>query len=164
MMQDRFPVSVVLVQRPARSPWLDHVLQVEAVLPGAVDCDPGAVLFQDGETTRLFAGTTAIAAHAGDTKGYKDNIEAPEPAVYVILRRGGDVLGWALLLVTVDPAEAQAHADSGDDLLEAVPMPPEVHRWLAAFVARHHVERRPWKRRRDRADPEALGVRRPPGA
>jgi hypothetical protein len=40
-------------------------------------------------------------------------------------------------------------------------MPPEIEARLAAFVEAHHVERPFIKRKRDRADPEAL-ARRPP--
>ncbi len=91
------------------------------------------------------------------------------PAVYVILRRdpgGGGERPWALHGATVDPGEIEAHADSGDDLIEAVPLPPAVAAWMRDFVARHHVERPLYKRRRDRADPEALapGRRRAPAA
>jgi hypothetical protein len=39
-------------------------------------------------------------------------------------------------------------------------MPPPVRR-VEAFVAEHHVERPFVKRKRDRADPEALAHRRP---
>ena len=39
------------------------------------------------------------------------------------------------------------------------PLLPEVAVWIESFVARHHVERPFHKRRRDRADPEALAFR-----
>lgn len=161
MTAARFRVGVVVERRPARSPWLDHVLRVPAVLPAEIDCAPWTPLGEAADVERFFAGTTAIAARSGDTNGYKDNLEAPAPAVWVVLRKGGGgPFGWSLLLATVDPSEAQAHAECGDDLLEAVPMPPEVREWLAAFVAGHHVERCQWKRRRDRVDPATMGPRR----
>ncbi len=40
-------------------------------------------------------------------------------------------------------------------------MPAAIQEWLAAFVEAHHVERPFVKRKRDRADPEALAKRRP---
>ena len=66
---------------------------------------------------------------------------------------------WPLHAVTVDAGEAHLYADTGNDLLEALPLPPGLRARLEAFVAQHHVERMPHKRRRDRADPEALGHR-----
>jgi hypothetical protein len=38
-------------------------------------------------------------------------------------------------------------------------MPESIREFLAAFVAEHHVEQPFFKRRRDRADPQALGRR-----
>ena len=40
-------------------------------------------------------------------------------------------------------------------------MPLEVQERLAAFVEAHHVERPFVKRKRDRADPEAMATRAP---
>jgi hypothetical protein len=40
-------------------------------------------------------------------------------------------------------------------------MPREIQRRLAAFVEAHHVERPFVKRKRDRADPEAMAMRAP---
>jgi hypothetical protein len=45
------------------------------------------------------------------------------------------------------------------DAVEALAMPAEVVRRVAAFVAAHHVEREFFKRERKRADPEALARR-----
>jgi hypothetical protein len=42
-----------------------------------------------------------------------------------------------------------------------VPMPETVRATIAAFVVEHHVERAFHKRKRDRADPEALARRGP---
>ena len=84
------------------------------------------------------------------------------PSVWVVLREGDAPPGLVLHLVTVDAGEAHVYADAGNDLLEALPMPPGLRAVAEAFVAQHHVERRFHKRRRDRADPEALargGVR-----
>ena len=40
-------------------------------------------------------------------------------------------------------------------------MPEAIQQLVAAFVAEHHVEQPFIKRKRDRADPEALGRRTP---
>ena len=63
--------------------------------------------------------------------------------------------------MTADPAEGEAFTQTGDDLVEAVPMPQAVLEVVAAFVADHHVERPFVKRERSRADPQALARRAP---
>ena len=47
----------------------------------------------------------------------------------------------------------------GTDLVETVPMPDLIREAVAAFVAEHHVEQVFIKRKRDRADPQALARR-----
>ncbi len=77
------------------------------------------------------------------------------------LRSADTFPGVALHLVTADPAEGEALTEPGAEIVEAVPMPAAIQEWLAAFVEAHHVERPFVKRKRDRADPEALAKRRP---
>ena len=173
MISERFPVGVVVERVKAESRWADYVWRVSDVLPATLIAAPWTMLAEtcppgkekpekekQGASTRFYAGITDLVAWAADTKVYKHNIEAPQPSVYVVLRKGGGPHGWSLLLATVDPSEAHSHADAGDDLVEAVPMPRPVFDWLSAFVAAHHVERKEWRRKRDRADPEALAIRR----
>ena len=47
----------------------------------------------------------------------------------------------------------------GDNIIDSVAMPAPIEQALAAFIAEHHVERDFVKRKRDKADPEALARR-----
>jgi hypothetical protein len=134
------------------------------VLEEAPPVPPWTVLREDAGRTLFFAGAAEVALHPTDTGNYRDNLTAASPRVWVVLRPVEATPGFALHLVTVDSGEAETYADSGADLLESLPMPPGLRALTEAFVAEHHVERRFHKRRRDRADPEALARgRRPPG-
>jgi hypothetical protein len=77
----------------------------------------------------------------------------------VVLRPSDGEMPYALLMVTADPAEGEAMTEAGNDLVETVPMPEAIRQAVADFVAQHHVEQTFTKRKRDRADPEALGRR-----
>jgi hypothetical protein len=79
----------------------------------------------------------------------------------VSLRPTGVEPPFEIVAVSADPAEGESYTQVGDDLVEAVPMPPAVQAIVAAFVAEHHVERLFVKRKRDRADPQALAHRAP---
>ena len=65
--------------------------------------------------------------------------------------------------VTADPAEGESFTETATDLVEQVPMPLPIQQAVAAFVAQHHVETPFVKRKRDRADLEAM-ARRPRSA
>ncbi len=153
-------VAVLVERRPAVTKWSDWIWQPVEVLADAPDVPPWTLLRQEPDGRALFlAGRAEIALHPTDTANYKHTIESPQPSVWVVLRAVSGDPGLALQCVTVDAGEAHIYADVGNDIVEALPLPPFLAEATAAFVARHHRERGFWKRRRDQADPEALGRR-----
>ncbi|MBW8271435.1 DUF3305 domain-containing protein [Caldovatus aquaticus] len=170
MMRDppgtvRIPVAVLAERRRGATPWQDWVWRAVEVLeeapPGLA---PWTVLRRRDDGGALyFAGHAEVALHPTDTPNYRANLAADPPRVWVVLRPVEAEPGMALHTVTVDAGEAHLYADAGNDLLESLPMPPGLRAVTEAFVARHHVERAVPKRRRHRADPEALAAGRPRG-
>ena len=66
---------------------------------------------------------------------------------------------YELFTVTADPSEGEAMTEAGSDVVESVPMPEAIRAAVEAFVAEHHREQVFEKRKRDRADPEAMARR-----
>jgi hypothetical protein len=66
---------------------------------------------------------------------------------------------YALFKVTADPTEGEGQTETGVNLVETVAMPASVRQVVEDFIAEHHVEQTFFKRKRDRANPEALGRR-----
>lgn len=155
----RMVVGIVVERQAVDHAWVDHRWTSVAVLPGNPVAAPWTVIGQGEGFTRYLAGTAWLDLFRLETETYKYNLESAVPAVYVILRKVDEAPGVTLLAATVCPGEAHAHADTGEDLVEALPMPQPINEWLSAFVTEHHVERVQYKRKRDRADPEALGQR-----
>ena len=59
------------------------------------------------------------------------------------------VVTLALQLLTLSFDEAHAYLE-GDENLYTVPMPPEIYRWVEAYVLAHYVpEKRTKRKRRD---------------
>jgi hypothetical protein len=157
----RISVGVVVERRKATSPWIDWVWQPVSVLPGRPDAAPWTVLSDDGERTTFYAGSAEIALYRTETAQYRDNLASGAPSLWIALRPTGVEPAYDIVAVTADPAEGESFTQAGDDLVEAVAMPASVQEAVAAFVAEHHVEQPFVKRKRDRADPQAL-ARRPP--
>lgn len=158
---ERREVGVVVEWQAVDNPWADHRWRVMEVLPGAAGAPPWTVLAEDPARRRYFAGNAELLLFPLETDALKANVEGPAPSVYVFLRGTDAAPGMALLGATVDAGEAGAHADTGSDIVEAVPMPEPVLAWVADFVARHHVERAQFKRKRERwADGGARPARR----
>jgi hypothetical protein len=152
-------VGVVVERCKSTSPWSDFLWRPLSVLTGAPATPPWTKLSDDGERTTFFAGTATIELHRTETTNYRGNLTNDEPLLWVVLRPSEAKMPYALLTVTADPAEGEAMTEAGNDLVETVPMPRAIQEAVAAFVREHHVEREFSKRKRDRADPEALGRR-----
>jgi hypothetical protein len=95
-----------------------------------------------------------------ETIYYRSNLESGAPALWVALRAADGDPPFTVSVVTADPAEGESLTETATDLVEQVPMLLPIQHLVAAFVAQHHVEQPFVKRKRDRADPEAM-ARRP---
>jgi hypothetical protein len=147
-------IGVIAERQAVRNPWIDHRWRATAILETAPAVPDWTCLARTNEVQRYYAGGADLILFPRETETLKYNIEGEAPAVYVFLRSSPGEPGMALAGATVCVGEAHAHADTGSDLVEAVPMPPAILEWVADFVAAHHVERPVWKRQRD-------GARRP---
>jgi hypothetical protein len=147
------PVGVVVERRKPRSMWVDFLWRPVSVFVGNSHAAPWTPLDTNAETTLYFAGEAVIELHRTETTNYRNNLASGAPALWVALRPVASERPYEILGVTADPAEGEAFTDAGSNLVEAVPMPPEVVEAVARFVAEHHVERPFVKRRRQPAEP-----------
>ena len=154
------PVGVVVERRKAVSPWADVVWQPVAVLSGLPDAAPWTPLGAEADAARFYAGAAELQFFRAETDGYRRNLVADAPALWVALQPTGGEPPYEIAAVTADPAEGESLTEAGQLLVEAVAMPEALRATLAAFVAEHHVERPLEKRVRNRADPEAMARRR----
>jgi hypothetical protein len=124
-----------------------------SVFAGNPSAAPWTPLAVEAETTLFFAGEAVIELHRTETAKYRDNLASGAPALWVALRPVTSERPYEILAVTADPAEGEALTDAGSNLVEAVPMPPDVAEIVARFIAEHHVERPFLKRQRRPAEP-----------
>ena len=155
----RLAVGVVIERRSAKSAWADFVWRPSAVLAGEPDAAPWTLLEAQADRTTFYAGAGEVLLYRSDTTFYRDNLATGEPMLWAVLRPTGGEPPFAVVTVTADPSEGEAFATIGTDLVEALPMPAPIRDAIEAFVAAHHVEHAFAKRKRDRADPEALARR-----
>ncbi len=155
------PVGIVVERRTATSPWIDFIWRPLTAMVGEPAAAPWTLLAEDAEAATFFAGSADVTFHTTETSNYRDNLAAEHPSLWVVLRPTGSEPPYDLVRVTADPDEGEGFTTAGDDLVETVPMPDAIRDALEAFVAEHHVERPFYKRKRDRADPEALARRGP---
>jgi Protein of unknown function (DUF3305) len=147
----QIPVGVVVERRKARSMWVDFLWRPVSVFVGSPSAAPWTPLDRESETTLFYVGQAVVELHRTESTNYRDNLSSGHPALWVALQPAACGHPYEILGVTADPAEGEAFTDAGSYLVEAVPMPSDVVRAIAQFLAEHHVERPFVKRRRQPA-------------
>ena len=147
-------VGVVIRRQPGVTRWAKWIWRPVAVLPGAGPAD-WHEMRRDGEAVEYHAATVTMEVHRKETEGYRVALSNDPPSVYVILRPAEDpdaAHDMEVFRVTASAFEAQDYLDSGEEVVEPVPMPPELIAWLSAFVEMHHEDEVFKKRKRRKWD------------
>lgn len=147
------PLGVVIERRELDNPWQQWSWRPVAVVPGAPPLETWRELLRGDRFVRWLAGSLPLELHRTETEAYRANLAGNAPAIYVVLRKtkpSDATAGNAFkpFLVTASPYEAESYLESGDEIVEGVPMPPSLIGWLQEFVARHPVEQAFVKRKR----------------
>jgi hypothetical protein len=154
-------VGIVVERSKSGGPWTDFLWRPVTALSGVPDTPPWTKLSDDGERTTFFVGAADIELYRSEAGNYRENLLVEKPLLWVALRGTESSPPYVLAGVTVDPAEGEAWAALGNDLVDTVPMPSPIEAVVADFVAEHYVEQPFSKRTRDRAHLEALARRQP---
>jgi len=150
--QIRLPLGVVVRKTPGVTRWAAWCWRAVAVLPGAGPAD-WRELRREGEAVEYHAATVTLDLHHTQTAAYLDSLRTEVPAIYVVMRPVPATAGempYEVTLVTASPFEAQDYCDTGEEIVERVPMPEGLIALIRDFVAAHHVDEAFRKRRRDR--------------
>jgi hypothetical protein len=147
------PLGIVVRKTPGVTRWAAWAWKVVAVLPGAGPAN-WKVLRREGDAVEYHAATLTLDLWSSDTEAYLVGLSAKVPGVGVILRDSTEPdaeMPFQPAFVTASPYETQDYMDSGDGLIEQVPMPAGLIAWVSEFAAAHHIEEQFIKRQRDRA-------------
>ncbi|MFD0979166.1 DUF3305 domain-containing protein [Tropicimonas aquimaris] len=143
------PIGVVIRRSPGVTRWARWSWKATAVLPGAAAAD-WRELRRDVERVEFHAATVPLELHGAETEAYLHGLTAEVPCIYVILRSITGEWPLEVVLATASPYEAQDYADSGEEIVEKVPMTAGLEAWVWEFVDAFHKEEVFVKRRRDK--------------
>ena len=166
--EDSIPVGVVVERREIDNPWEDYTWAPVAIIPGAPPMkttDEWKELQHGDGWVHYHAGTLKLELLRDETDGYRTNLSNPQPYVYIVMTPGeeDDAAEIVPFLVTVSPHEAEGYTEDSEQIVEGVPMPPEMVTWVKEFIAKYHVEVAFKKRKRKPYDPRKSGFRGPKG-
>ncbi|SFB72085.1 DUF3305 domain-containing protein [Tropicimonas isoalkanivorans] len=143
------PLGVVMKRAPGITRWVPWSWTATAVLPGAAPAD-WRELRREGETIEYHAATVPLELHGAETEAYVHGLTAKEPSVFIVLRKVPGPRPLRVVLATASPYEAQDYTDSGEEIVERVPMTPGLKAWVWEFVDEFHHEEAFVKRKRDK--------------
>lgn len=152
IVTDAIPVGLVVRKAPGVTRWAKWSWRVVALLPGAGPAD-WKELRREGEAVEYHAATMTLTLYSSDTDSYHVTLNGRTPSIYVVMRANEDPkneIPWKIELITANAYEGQGYAESGDGLVELVPMPLSMIGWVRDFVAENHVEAPFVKRKRNK--------------
>ncbi|MCP4329951.1 MAG: DUF3305 domain-containing protein [Alphaproteobacteria bacterium] len=158
------PIGIVVERRELNNRWQKYAWRPVAIIPGAPESEYWKRLRKGDGWAHYHAATLPLELHRRETEAYKVALSANPPSVYVVMREALEEAehDFFPFLVTASPYEAQDYLDSGEDIVEGVPMDRGLVAWVQAFVDRHHVDQPFHKRKRKPYDPRKTGFDRPP--
>ncbi|MCP4935146.1 MAG: DUF3305 domain-containing protein [bacterium] len=156
------PIGVIMAKEVFDNPWVDHIWKANGI---ALEF-PSEICWKklsSSEKSTHYIVSSELQLFRGETESYLSNINDKEPSIYVILRENDDSdddaseetsedVPLEVHLVTASPFEAQDYLDTGEDIVERIPLPDVLLDQITAFIAEHHQEEKFRKRKRDKLD------------
>jgi hypothetical protein len=131
---EKLLLGVVVECRRVDERWRSEAWRACGLAP-APEEETWRLLRDDGQTRTFLAGPFTLELHRADADGYRYNLSAANPSLFVVLR-AHEAGGMRPHLVTASPEEAQTHMESGDELVDALPIPVELQGMIQQFCAR----------------------------
>ncbi|MGI9369736.1 MAG: DUF3305 domain-containing protein [Ruegeria sp.] len=144
------PLGVVVRKMPGVTRWAEWNWRAVAVLPGA---NPAhwVELRREGDAVEYHAATLPLTLWAAEAEAYMANLADAQPSIYLVLRNEpSDDQPLNAVLVTASPFEGQDYADTGEEIVEKIPMTEGLIAWVRDFTLQHYREDVFVKRRRDK--------------
>ena len=152
------PLGIIVRKSPGVTRWAKWVYKAVAVVPGAPS-ENWKELRREGEVVEYHAATVDLELWRTDTEAYLTGLSLKVPAIFVVMQKTLDPdaeFPVDVLLATASPFDAQDYADSGEEIVEQVPMPDALIAWVSAFVKTHHQHEVFVKRKRDKKNMEKI--------
>jgi hypothetical protein len=146
-----FPVALVLdYQRSNATAWSAgrwRVIGAVAGQHGVAQRRSVMSMRKDDAGEQVLCAGYQLQLHRDDAESYYCNLMGERPSLFVVCREEAGQRPEPAL-VTVSYGEAASYTEV-DGTVHAIAMPPEIYRWVEAYVLEHYVPEKHKKRKRD---------------
>ena len=149
-------VGIVVEKRAVDHPWASARWRPVSLLPGFTGTARWQEIARGPDWQHFLCAVLPLTLHRKETEAYQVNLQGEAPLLYVVLRESdtADALhDVEAVRVTASPFDAQDYLDSGEDIVEPLPMPESIAALFREFVVAHHREQ-PFKKRKQKAKSE----------
>lgn len=132
--------------------WVKDIWTPVGVVPGAPN-ENWKEMVRTETHTDYHASTVTLELFRADVEAYLVSLNMKVPSLWVIMDRdetGESPSGWFVSAITASAYEAQDALDSGESIVEAVPIPEGLAAWIQEFADMHYIEEPFKKRKRDK--------------
>jgi len=144
-------VGAVVRRSPGVTRWAKDIWTPVAVIPGAPEAF-WREMVREGEVIDYHAGTVTMELFRADVEGYLVSLNMAVPSIWIVMDKditSQSPSGWVVSTITASAHEALDALDSGESIVEAVPIPESLAAWIKEFIDKHYIEEPFKKRRRD---------------
>ena len=145
-----FPISVVMQRKSIEDNiWIAEKWEVEAIVAGGENeaSVPRRRITRIGQDSEMYIWSNyQITLYKDEVESYYFNIITDTPYVFVSCRDENANGQLVPVSVSVSYDEAGSHMEMDDQVFQ-VPMPPEIYRWVEAFVINNYVPVKKKKRK-----------------
>ncbi len=149
--QPAFPVALVLdYQCSSATPWSAgrwQVIGAVAGMHGTAQRRSTLSMRKDEAGEQVLCAGYHLRLHRDDAESYYCNLMGERPSLFVVCQEEAGQRPEPTL-VTVSYGEAASYSE-GDATVHAIAMPPEIYRWVEAYVLAHYIPEKRKKRKRD---------------
>ena len=160
-LPNSFPVSVIMESRPSKSQWIDETWNGIGVVAQSGTTKEDIKVIAQGAIKQVIYGGLKINLHLDECESYYHNLMSPEPGCFIVAREedeDGEETDIPIpFMVTMSFDEAHAYLE-GDDTVYAVPISPELYRWVEAYILENYsAEKRKKRKRKEWFAPHSKG-------
>jgi hypothetical protein len=147
-LPESFPVAVMMERRPSTSEWVDFSWDAVGVSVGTRSENHErhvVVISEEESASRYLHEGFTLQLYKDECESYYYNLMSEHPRCYVVADL--DEQGCPIpCLVSLSYDEASAYLE-GEEEVYAVDIPPELYRWIEAYVLAHYVPEKKIKRK-----------------
>lgn len=155
-LPESFSVSIIMESQPSSHPWADSVWDANGIVVSDIDSENSedtseVKIIEQGDVKQFIYSGMKIRLFLDECESYYHNMMSPEPGCFIVARNedeDGEETDIPIpVLATLSFDEAHSYLE-GDDIVYAVPIPPELYVWAEAFVLDNYVAEKRLKRKR----------------